>query len=161
MAEYEYKVVSAPRKARSFEGVRSHEDQFAHVLMDVMNKMAKNDWEYWRAESLPCEEKSGLTARVVSYQSVLIFRRKLLANDKFFETPPKQRIEDHSSSPQKTPEVQSTQPRPISPGAHDTMSDMPMADAGQGILSMLQERKKRRGPDVVHGYQDQNSLAAE
>ena len=95
MARYEYKVVAAPRRTKSFKGVRSHEDQFAEVLAEVMNKMAANDWVYLRAESLPCEEKTGLTSRVESYQSVLVFRRKIVDEKKFFEVPPTRQIELH------------------------------------------------------------------
>ncbi len=67
MARYEYKVVAAPRKTKSFKGVHSHEDQFATVLAEVMNEITAEDWQYLRAESLPCEEKTGLTSRVETY----------------------------------------------------------------------------------------------
>ena len=41
--------------------------------------MAANGWEYVRAETLPCEERSGLTGRTTVYHNVLVFRRPLEA----------------------------------------------------------------------------------
>ena len=102
MARYEYRCVAAPRKTKAIKGVRSHEDQFAGVLGEIMNEMAAKDWEYLRAESLPCEEKTGLTSRVESYQSVLVFRRRIVADQKFFEVPPTRQIELHEVKEDKT-----------------------------------------------------------
>lgn len=142
MAEFEYKVVAAPRKTKSFRGVRSHEDQFAAVLAEMMNELAKDDWEYLRAESLPCEEKTGLTSRVVSYQNMLIFRRRIVAKDQFFETPNPKRIEHH-------PEAANQNVTSLTAGERMALREMPTdaaseEQAGQAsILGILRSRRTR------------------
>ena len=50
-------------------------DRFAHALTSTMNAMARDGWEYLRADTLPSEERSGLTKRSTVYHSVLVFRR--------------------------------------------------------------------------------------
>src|SRR5690606_33864208 len=48
-----------------------------HALTMEINRMAQAGWEYVRAETLPCEERSGLTSRTTVYHNVLVFRRAL------------------------------------------------------------------------------------
>lgn len=159
MADYEYKVVAAPRKARPAKGAKRHEDQFALGLAELMNKMAEDDWEYLRAESLPCEERTGLTSRVVSYQSVLIFRRRIRANQKFFEVPTEKRLEHHEISEDQTERDVVFASRQA--GATPAPAYMPDQRAAAGssgsILSVLRARKSRNEYDA--GNEDR--LAAE
>ena len=75
MQRYEYKVVPAPRKAVKVKGVRSTEGRFAHALELVMNDLGADGWEYQRTDTLPCDERQGLTGRSTSFQNVLVFRR--------------------------------------------------------------------------------------
>lgn len=75
MERFEYKVVPAPMKGRKARGVRRAEDKFALSVEDVMNDMALEGWEYQRSETLPHEERAGLTATSTTYRSVLVFRR--------------------------------------------------------------------------------------
>ncbi len=77
MPRYEYKVVPAPRKGQKGRGVRSSEARFALALEAVMNEMCAEGWEYQRAETLPCEERRGLTSRTTVFHNVLVFRRAL------------------------------------------------------------------------------------
>jgi hypothetical protein len=67
--------MSSPKRAKKVKGMRNHQDRFAAVLTDLMNEMAVDGWEYQRADSLPCEEKSGFTRWVANFQTVLVFRR--------------------------------------------------------------------------------------
>lgn len=161
MAEFEYKVVTAPKKTKAFKGVRSHEDLFAHVLMEVMNDLALHDWEYLRAESLPCEEKSGLVSRVESYQSVLVFRRKIVANQNFFELPPTHQIELHEVKEDITeiemPVSQNTRPSLVSDNDH--VADVPETEAG--VLSILRTRKARLVKEDMETYPEHMKLAGE
>ncbi len=75
MNHYEYKVVPAPAKGRKASGVRKPEDKFAFALQEVMNEYAADGWEFLRSETLPSEERSGLTKTITSYRSILVFRR--------------------------------------------------------------------------------------
>ncbi len=77
MQQYEYKVVPAPIKGERARGVKSVPDRFAHTLTTLMNQMAVEGWEYLRAETLPCEERSGLTGRTRNFQNMLVFRRTI------------------------------------------------------------------------------------
>jgi hypothetical protein len=77
MQRYEYKVVPAPKKAEKLRGVKATEDRFAQTLMQVMNALGRDGWEYVRADALPCEERVGLTGSKTTYQNMLVFRRML------------------------------------------------------------------------------------
>lgn len=77
MPQYEYKVIPAPVKGERVKGVKGSAAKFAHTLMALMNEMGREGWEYQRAESLPCEERSGLTGKTTVFQNMLIFRRAL------------------------------------------------------------------------------------
>ncbi len=73
--QFEYRAIPAPRKGKSAKGVRGTEAKFANALSVVMNEMGSDGWEYLRADTLPCEERKGLTGRTVKYHSMLVFRR--------------------------------------------------------------------------------------
>ena len=76
MPIYEYKVVPAPEKGTKGKGTKTLPDRFALSLQTVMNGLGAEGWEYVRAETLPCEERAGLTGTTTSYQNMLVFRRQ-------------------------------------------------------------------------------------
>jgi len=164
VVRYEYKVVPAPKKTKTFKGVRSHEDQFACVIAETMNIMAAEDWEYLRAESLPCEEKTGLTSRVESYQSVLVFRRKIVNGEKFFDTLPKKQLEHHEIKEDKT------EHEVVFPAANraaavvqpeNDMTETEERAGPAGVLNILQTRKARQALTTGEGYPPHMKQAAE
>jgi hypothetical protein len=73
---YEYRVIPAPVKGTKAKGAKTAEDRFALTLQETMNTMASDGWEFQRAETLPSEERTGLTGRKTVYHNVLVFRRK-------------------------------------------------------------------------------------
>ncbi|TCO69215.1 DUF4177 domain-containing protein [Rhodovulum euryhalinum] len=75
MTVFEYKVLPAPERARRAKGASGTGERFAVVLTEILNAMAAEGWEYLRAESLPCVERKGLTGRVETTQTMLVFRR--------------------------------------------------------------------------------------
>lgn len=78
MQTHEYKVVPAPKKGEKARGLKSGEDRFAFALTKAMNDMAAEGWEYLRTDTMPVEERTGLTGRVsTSFQSVMVYRRAL------------------------------------------------------------------------------------
>ncbi|MEM9248312.1 MAG: DUF4177 domain-containing protein [Pseudomonadota bacterium] len=77
MTRYEYKVVPAPTSGLKTKGVKSSEARFANALETLMNTLGNDGWIYVRADTLPCEERSGLTGRVTKYQNMLVFQRPL------------------------------------------------------------------------------------
>ncbi|MFO6462843.1 DUF4177 domain-containing protein [Jannaschia sp. KMU-145] len=72
---YEYRVVPAPRKGEKAKGVRSGEGRFALAMSRLFNRMGAEGWEYVRADTLPSEERVGLTGSEIRYHALLVFRR--------------------------------------------------------------------------------------
>jgi hypothetical protein len=77
MQHFEYKVIPAPARGEKERGLKAGVDRFAHTLSGVMNDMAVQGWEYLRAETLPAEERTGLTGKTTVYHNLLVFRRAL------------------------------------------------------------------------------------
>jgi hypothetical protein len=75
MQVYEYKVIPAPRRGEKAKGARSVAEKFGVALANAMNAQAKDGWEYLRADTLPCEERVGLTGSATHFQHMLVFRR--------------------------------------------------------------------------------------
>lgn len=75
MTEYEYKVVPAPTKGIKAKGVKTAEGRFAFAVESLMNEMARDGWEYLRADMLPSEERQGLTGSTTNWRNILVFRR--------------------------------------------------------------------------------------
>ena len=76
MQKFEYKIVAAPRAAKKFKGVRGHADRFARTVEAVITEQAVNGWDYFRADTLPSDQKSGILRKgAETYQTLLIFRR--------------------------------------------------------------------------------------
>lgn len=84
---YEYAVVPAPRKGVKAKGVKSPEDRFAHALQEIMNEKGADGWEYVRTDTLPAEERQGLTGTKTVYQNMMVFRRTLTAAAPAAEAP--------------------------------------------------------------------------
>lgn len=79
MQRYEYKVIPAPKRGEKARGVKSTEDRFALALTQMMNDLGRDGWEYLRADTLPCDERVGLTGTRTTFQNMLVFRRTLEA----------------------------------------------------------------------------------
>lgn len=76
MPRYEYKLVPAPEKASKHKGLKGAAN-FAATLEDILNELGAEGWHYLRADTLPQEERSGLTSRVTTYRNLLVFQREL------------------------------------------------------------------------------------
>lgn len=77
MQAFEYKIVPAPKRAAKIKGLKTTEDRFARTLTDTVNELARDGWDYLRADTLPVEERVGLTGRTTTFQHMLVFRRAL------------------------------------------------------------------------------------
>jgi hypothetical protein len=75
--KFEYKVIPAPVKGKRGKGVKGSQGRFANALELTMNELAAEGWEYQRADTLPSEERVGLTGRTTTFQNMLVFRRAL------------------------------------------------------------------------------------
>ncbi len=82
MTGFEYKVVPAPMRALKGKGIKGTPARFAYAVETVMNEMGAQGWEYQRADTLPVEERQGLTGKTTTFQHLLVFRRPVeLASD--------------------------------------------------------------------------------
>jgi len=81
MQRFEYKVIPAPKRGEKLRGVKTTEDRFALTLTQLMNSLGADGWEYVRADTLPCDERAGLTGTKTTYQNMLVFRRPLAESE--------------------------------------------------------------------------------
>lgn len=77
MPKYEYKVIPAPKRGVKAKGLKDTESRFANALQSIMNDCGAEGWDYVRTDTLPCEERVGLTGRTTTFQNMLVFRRTL------------------------------------------------------------------------------------
>lgn len=75
MPQFEYKVLPAPRRGEKARGVKTTEERYALMLTNLMNEMGRDGWDYVRADTLPVDERVGLTGTKTTYQNMLVFRR--------------------------------------------------------------------------------------
>jgi Domain of unknown function (DUF4177) len=80
MTQYEYKVIPAPARGEKLRGAKTAEDRLAATLAELMNALGREGWEYVRADTLPCEERVGLTGRKTTFVNMLVFRRVIAAS---------------------------------------------------------------------------------
>lgn len=78
MQRFEYRALPAPKKGKKAKGVRGSAGRFAHGVTEALNEMAAEGWDYVRSDTMPSEERSGLTSKTTVFQTVMIFRRPLL-----------------------------------------------------------------------------------
>ena len=77
MTGFEYKVVPAPMRGLKAKGIKGTPARFANALQSVMNELGADGWEYQRTDTLPVEERVGLTGKNTSFQNMLVFRRMI------------------------------------------------------------------------------------
>ena len=77
MQRYEFKVIPAPRRGEKSREAKTTADRFALAMASLMNSLGREGWDYVRADTLPCDERSGLTGTKTTYQTLLVFRRPL------------------------------------------------------------------------------------
>lgn len=72
---YEYKVLPAPEKGKKAKGLKTSAARAAAAAEDLINELAAERWEYCRSDTLPVEERQGLTGKTTVFKTVLVFRR--------------------------------------------------------------------------------------
>lgn len=77
MHMYEYKVIPAPQKGVKARGIKGTRERFANALQTIMNEQGLDGWQYLRTDTLPCDERQGLTRRSTVFQNMLVFCRPL------------------------------------------------------------------------------------
>lgn len=87
MPAYEYTAIPAPLRSEKAKAAKTPAERYALTLTDEINRMAADGWEYLRAETLPSEERSGLTGRTTLFHNLLIFRRETASASQRAEAP--------------------------------------------------------------------------
>ncbi|KPP86780.1 MAG: hypothetical protein HLUCCO07_13125 [Rhodobacteraceae bacterium HLUCCO07] len=128
MTGYDYKVVPAPRKARKIRRLKTPEARFAHVLQEVINEHAADGWEFQRVETLPVDERQGLTSTQTVFRDLLVFRRphdtqRTQAQESVHAEAPESA--DTTEPPDDDPDDDITSP---APDDSDTAPDAPSGD---------------------------------
>ncbi|MCT8328479.1 DUF4177 domain-containing protein [Albidovulum sediminis] len=86
MQRYEYKAVSLPEKGEKAPGAKTADERFAHAIVQMMNRLGRDGWDYVRTDTFTREDKVGLARRSVTvHQTLMIFRRPI--GDSFAATP--------------------------------------------------------------------------
>lgn len=80
MPVYEYSLRPAPNRAEKHRELKTNAEKFGQTLADVMNDMARDGWEFLRSETLPAEERAGLTSKTTVMHTFLVFRREVPLN---------------------------------------------------------------------------------
>lgn len=126
MTKFEYKVVPAPKRGEKVKGVKAGEARFAHTLETLMNDLGAQGWEYQRADTLPSEERSGLTSRTTVFQNVLVFRRAIEVEETAIPPVPSPAAEPETAKLIKPSEEQGKAP-PVGPAVN---TDKPSEGSG-------------------------------
>lgn len=107
MQTHEYVAIPAPRKAVSARGLKGVPAKFANAISNMMNEMAAEGWRYERTDTLPCDERQGLTGKTVKYHALMIFSRSIEISDDQLALPaPTELLEEDApeNSPEDVPE---------------------------------------------------------
>ncbi len=157
---FEFKVVPAPSRGKRAKGIKGPEGRFAFALEDLMNKMAADGWEFLRAETLPSEEKSGLTSTKTTFRSVLVFRRKR-ADDvsafrpRLLERPAVKELAQDKSSAPASPQKENTNPTPPDTAfaeetGEEQPSSLPAALLTRALSVAPEDKAKSDGDKADH-----------
>ena len=121
LTRFEYKVVPAPRKGRKAKGLKTPGERFANALAATINQHAAEGWDYVRTDTLPSEERKGLTGKTTVFQNMLIFRRQVGTAEASLRpaTPPAIAPAPPLSAP-IAPEAPAARPAPLRLGPADT-----------------------------------------
>ena len=127
MSYFDYKVVPAPQRVKKVRGVTGAADLFALTLTDAINEVARQGWEYVRAETMVAEAPGGfLRKAAASEQTMLVFRR------------PREQLSPRMAA--AAPETSAPEAAPATPAA--SLSARPIEDRVQGAI-------RRREPPVL------------
>jgi hypothetical protein len=130
---FEYTVVPAPLRGEKSKDARTPADRYSVALSAELNRMARDGWEYVRADVLPSEERSGLTGRSTVYHNLLVFRRTVAALAAGTMARQPQPEYPAAASPARAPEPVPDLPQAAAPKPSDHSA------AGSGVVAALDD----------------------
>jgi len=88
MQRYEYKAVTPPDRGEKAPGAKTADDRYANAVMNLMNRLGRDGWDYVRTDTFTREDKVGLARRSVTvHQTLMVFRRPLEGAMAYAEAP--------------------------------------------------------------------------
>lgn len=123
MQTHEYKVIPAPRRGEKIKGAKTVAERFGVALAHLMNELAAEGWEYLRADTLPCDERTGLTGTATHYHAMLVFRREIRSVAEDVRTL-------HEQAPRSVPSMDDLIPEAIEPDERTVLSPVINTPAG-------------------------------
>lgn len=99
MERFEYKLVKAPQKSNKYSGLNKLDDKFAHTLMDSMNDIASDGWQFLRKEVMTETKRRGFFGRKSTSHDYLVYRRQLRGSGMSMDTPVSPRRIQKAKSP--------------------------------------------------------------
>ncbi|MFV0303723.1 MAG: DUF4177 domain-containing protein [Paracoccus sp. (in: a-proteobacteria)] len=113
MSSYEYITVPAPMRSEKAKGAKTPAERYAVTLTEAINRMAAEGWEYLRADTLPSEERSGLTGRTTLFHNLLVFRREIAATKPVAVPAPAVEVSASTPAPVPAPVAAAAEPSPV------------------------------------------------
>lgn len=123
MQAYEYRVIPAPRRGEKAKGAKTVAERFGVALAQLMNELAADGWDYLRADTLPCDERTGLTGTATHYHAMLVFRREI-------NHMPEDVNKTHEHRPRMVPSMDDLIPEAVEPEERTVISPVTHAPAG-------------------------------
>lgn len=149
-ASYEYRVVPAPTRGLKGKGVKGADERFAFAFEELMNEMARDGWEYQRAETMPSEERQGLTQVTSVYRNILIFRRPRPSDPAPFQPRLLESQDDAPATP-PAPDGDRTPATPAPSPVAQAEDEDDRHDRGVGADTGLAETLRRRAATLLGG----------
>ncbi len=87
MERFEYCLVEAPKKSSKYKRSSKSDDMFAHTVMDGMNELAREGWQFLRTETMYERRRTGFFIGKPRVHEYMVYRRALRSNGMSFETP--------------------------------------------------------------------------
>lgn len=84
MERYEYRLEIAPQKRKRYSGLKKSDDAFAITMMEQINAVARDGWEFLRLETMA---EKRFMRRNTSRRDYLLYRRALHTDGMTLDTP--------------------------------------------------------------------------
>ena len=107
MERYEYKLVAAPKARNKYSGAKKSIDLFAQTLMDSMNELATDGWQFVRQEKVTESRRTLFFGHKNRQHDYMVYRRPRRSNGMSLDEP----INPRRVQKQKTPDIEQLRAR--------------------------------------------------
>jgi len=107
MERFEYKLIKVPQKSNRYSGLKDLNDSFALTLMDSINDVAKDGWQFLRKEVLTETKWPSFFGQRTTSHEYLIYRRQLRESGMSIDT----MVSPRRISKDKSPDIDQVRAR--------------------------------------------------